>query len=69
MTDDLPTAVQEPAFDLGGVTIRCYVLSDGQRLLNADDVEKFMGLLSATDWHPDQEAFADMLEWSRGHGR
>lgn len=32
---------------IGDATFRCYVLSDGRRLIDADDVQKFLGL-----WEP-----------------
>lgn len=40
----LPVATHEAVMHIGGHSIRCYVLSDGQRVLNADDVEAFFGL-------------------------
>ena len=38
-----PWAVSEDVMDIDGHSIRCYVLNDGRRVLNADDVEKFFG--------------------------
>lgn len=40
MTDDLPTAMIEGELTICGVTLRTYVLDDGRRILNADDVHR-----------------------------
>lgn len=40
----LPKAVWEGTFTIMGTPIRCYVLDDGSRIVNADD---FMAMLDA----------------------
>lgn len=39
----LPYATHEAVLDLGGFEIKCYQLSDGQRILDAEDVREFFG--------------------------
>jgi hypothetical protein len=41
-TDDLPEAVWEGSFQVFGVPVRAYILSDGRRILNADDVHALL---------------------------
>lgn len=45
MTDDteIPTIVQETTIQVGDSQIRVCVLSDGQRVVDADDIEEFFG--------------------------
>lgn len=39
--DGLPYATHSGVLDIGGFVLRCYQLSDGQRLFDAEDVERF----------------------------
>jgi hypothetical protein len=64
----LPSAIEEKSFEMFGVKIRCYVLDDGQRVLDADDTQ---GLFAAMENTPqssvfDQKAYADLLTFLRG---
>jgi len=43
---DIPKAIWEGVFPVFGVPLRCYVLDNGQRIINADDMDRlfeFMG--------------------------
>lgn len=40
---DLPFVVMEGVLRLGASEIRCYQLSDGNRVFDADDVQRFFG--------------------------
>lgn len=40
-SDPLPHATHYALLDLCGFTFRCYQLSDGRRVFDADDVERF----------------------------
>lgn len=40
MTDALPKAVWEGSFTMFGVPLRCYVLDDGRRIIDADDLRR-----------------------------
>ncbi len=37
-------ATHEAVLKIGGARLRCYALSDGQRVFDAGDVERFFGL-------------------------
>jgi len=39
----LPQAVSESTIEINGHTIRVYQMSDGSRILNAEDVDSFFG--------------------------
>jgi hypothetical protein len=41
--DDMPYATQTGTLELGSVTLRCYTLSDGQHVVDADDVARWFG--------------------------
>lgn len=41
----LPVATHTAVLELGGHNLRCYQLSNGARLIDADDVKKFFGLM------------------------
>ena len=39
--DEIPTAVREDTIEICGATFRVYVLDNGQRVVDADDVNNF----------------------------
>lgn len=41
MTEKLPEAISESVLNIGGCQLRVYVLDNGQRIINADDLENF----------------------------
>jgi hypothetical protein len=63
MTDNLPTAIEEGTLDIGGVTLRTYVLDDGRRIINAEDLSKlFVSLAGGTEIaEMEANAFAQAL--------
>ncbi len=42
---DLPCATHEGVLELGDMKLRCYRLSNGQTIINADDMNEFFGIL------------------------
>lgn len=42
----IPKAIAEGSFRLFGVTVRAYVLDDGQRILNAEDVAALLAAMA-----------------------
>lgn len=45
MTDGLPVATWEGTFTILGVPLRCAVLDNGQRVVNAEDVMRWLGAM------------------------
>jgi hypothetical protein len=43
-TGPLPHVTHKGVLKIGDIELNCYVLSDGQRIFNADDVERMFGL-------------------------
>lgn len=41
MSDDLPKVIREETINILGQKLRVYILDDGKRVVNAEDVEKF----------------------------
>ena len=38
-------ATHQGVLTIGDVTLRCYILNDGTRLIDADDVHRILGIL------------------------
>ena len=73
MADDapVPNAISESTFTLIGVTVRCYVLSDGRRVVNVDDFNALMGALGGIGGMPylndeDRRQAERFDRWKRG---
>lgn len=43
-SDGLPFATHEGVLEIAGVKLRCYRLSDGRSIFNADDIAELFGL-------------------------
>ena len=43
---ELPTAIWEGSFTLFGVDVKCYVLEDGQRLIEAKSMENMIAAMA-----------------------
>lgn len=64
LMDRIPKAVSEAEFTLFGVRLRCYVLDDGSRIINAEDmIELFRAMESGNSDPGDMAAFAS---WQAG---
>lgn len=62
MADDLPTTVWSGEFKLGSVTMKCHVLSDGRRIIEAESVWQFFNGLG--DFEPSE--LEQFVAWQRG---
>lgn len=61
--EELPRAIWSGTFHVFGVDLKCHVLSDGRRIIEADSLQKmFVAMLTAND-PGDLEAFG---RWQRG---
>jgi hypothetical protein len=65
---DLPHSVWSGTFRVYGTTLRCHVLSDGQRVIDADDVERlFAGMGNGAGGAPEELAeLTEFIRWQRG---
>lgn len=64
--NDIPVSVWRGEFTLFGVKLHCHVLSDGRKIIEADDIAK---LFSAKPIDPDDAALNEMRElfaWCKG---
>jgi len=59
---EIPEATWEGKINIAGVNIRCYVLDNGMRIFNADDIEKFFN----SKIEPTQEECLKLAAFSRG---
>ena len=65
MTEEIPMVVWEGAFVLFGVKVRCYVLDDGQRIMNADDTSRLFERMGDKDCP--QLSASDVLAFGKWH--
>ena len=61
--DGIPTAVWEGTFEMYGVTVNCYVLDNGMRIVNADDMAAMFDAMATSTELGDIEGFA---RWQKG---
>jgi hypothetical protein len=64
-----PQAVWSGSFRIFGVEVKCHVLDDGRRIIEADSMDQLLGAITApgsdlTD--EDREALAGFLDWQHG---
>jgi hypothetical protein len=66
-TNDIPRSIWQGTFHVLGVDVECYTLSDGQRIIDADSMEKLLDAMMTTECKTnitdDMKAFA---KWQRG---
>jgi hypothetical protein len=48
MSDDLPACIWSGSFNICGVEMRCHVLSDGQRIIEAESMERFLAAMDGS---------------------
>ena len=62
----LLNSVWKGTFTIGGIVLRCHVLEDGQRIIEAEDVEKLFEAMGNKNFKindGDMKAFA---KWQKG---
>jgi hypothetical protein len=68
----IPRAIWEGTFTMFGVTLRCYVLDDGARIIHADDVARLFEVMGQEGnvMPSDEEAIREFAMWQKGvdHG-
>lgn len=64
MSNDLPHSVWQGSFFIGGIEIKCHVLSDGQRIIEAESMDKFF--LGEFDHEPTEAEIIDFAKWQKG---
>jgi hypothetical protein len=66
MADTLPRAVWEGTFKFFGIDLRCYVLEDGRRIIDADDLGKMYEADIAGVDEGDEVQKQAFLAWLKG---
>ena len=62
----LPKAVWEGTFNFGGIELRCYVLDDGKRIINSDDMAKLFKAMEEKDLEFTPEEVDKFSRWNMG---
>lgn len=60
---DIPKAVWQGSFVVFGVTVKCYVLDDGQRIIDADSVKALLEAMASVDDPTEDMDMADFAKW------
>ena len=65
----LPSSVGYGEFTLFGVVMKCHVLSDGRRIIEAESMEKLFEAMAEPGCAVlDEDEIARYARWSRGEG-
>jgi hypothetical protein len=66
--DRIPKVVSEVTFAISGVEIKCFVLDDGQRVIDRDSMNRFFLALQSDDPITgfDSKELAKMAVWIKG---
>jgi hypothetical protein len=62
--DQIPKAVWSGVFVVCGVELRCSVLDDGRRIIDAEDVHRLIALTAVRKLE-NREAFDAFMRWYR----
>jgi hypothetical protein len=62
MEKELPKAIAESQFTLFGVTLKCYVLDNGERIIDAKDMENLFEAMQYANALDDVVAVNEELE-------
>lgn len=62
----LPHAVWSGSFHIFGVEVRCHNLSDGQRIIEAESVNRLMEAMGAEGTVIDQAELEAFARWRQG---
>jgi hypothetical protein len=63
MKEGLPEAVRSSEFTLFGVRVRCYVLDDGQRVIDADDLQALFAAMERPESQINMSALEPFSHW------
>lgn len=62
--DEIPNVISESSITIGGIDIKCFILEDGQRVLDAPSMDRFVAALESGKF---AEAEAETLaKWIKG---
>lgn len=65
MTDSLPTPVWSGSFTVFGVEVKCHVLDNGQRIIEAGSLEQLLDAMAYSDVLAPGD-LRDFAQWQRG---
>ena len=67
-TTELPTSTWQGSFKIYGIELKCHVLSDGQRIIEGEGLEKLFEAMSAGGWGQilDHEEINKFAKWQKG---
>lgn len=64
--DELPHPVWSGSFMLGGVEMKCHVLSDGQRIIEAESIHNFFSAFGEDAPKVDDAELEKFVHWQWG---
>ncbi|MEN6375495.1 MAG: hypothetical protein ABFD75_12075 [Smithella sp.] len=63
---DLPKVIWDGTIGIYGITLRCYILENKQRLIDAEDVGVFLEVSTKTDLKPTQREIDQLAKFLFG---
>jgi len=62
----LPKAIWSGSFFLGGVEMKCHVLDNGMRIIDAESIEAFFRSAEEGIFNPTEEESINLGKWIKG---
>lgn len=62
-TDNIPKAVWEGTFTVFGVELKCYILDNGQRIVDAECMDKLLEVMNNPDANAEPGDIDEFTKW------
>lgn len=66
-TTNLPHSVWSGSFSLFGVEVKCHVLTNGQRIIEAESMRNLLEAMSAPGTTIDPAKVEEFAKWQKGY--
>lgn len=63
--NDLPKSVWSGSFNVFGVELKCHMLDNGLRIIDADSIDKFLNGLANADVPAEDPNIEEFMKWFR----
>jgi len=65
-TSELPRAIWEGTFTIGGCQLRCAVLDDGRRVISSVDLAEFLDAMRGDEFNVLPAEVEEFAKWTKG---
>lgn len=63
----VPSSIWQGSFNIFGVEVRCHVLSDGRRIVEAESFNALLLAMASDSVEEDHDAINAFATWQAGH--